>query len=122
MTSKLIVLLVASALLGAQSVMAQRIQGPRFAGGTVWAAESPALAAAATFSNGILGDGSKDYRYAGFVVGAGAGVWLGYELSQFCLDSEEECNTGPAGAVLGAVLVGALVGTFGALIGAQFDR
>lgn len=123
MTAKVFVLLVASTCFGTRSASAQRIAGPRFATGVVWAAQAPAPVALGMDQSGILGDGSKDHRYTGFWVGAGTGFGLGLLAAAFCEDEQRKsCDISPPAAILGALFSGAILGTVGALIGAQIER
>lgn len=73
-------------------------------------------------SDGIFGDGSNDYRYQGFWIGAGLGIGLSYIGYQFCTHSDTACEVDVGGAVLRTALASAMLGTIGALAGAQFDR
>jgi hypothetical protein len=73
-------------------------------------------------SDGILGDGSKDYRYTGFWVGAGAGLVFTYYMYGFCVESEGGCDANAGQLLLGTLIIAGTTSFFGALVGAQFDR
>jgi hypothetical protein len=73
-------------------------------------------------SNGILGDGSKDYRYTGFWVGAGAGLVFTYYMYEFCVESEGGCSANAGQLLLGTLILAGTTSLLGALVGAQFDR
>jgi hypothetical protein len=70
-----------------------------------------------TSGHGIFGDGSHDYRYPGLFAGLGAGA----AISIWFITSEEgDASTGSI--LAGSLLVTAVLGVTGALIGSAFDR
>lgn len=69
---------------------------------------------------GILGDGSHDHRYAGLWIGLGLGATLTALNLMFCSDRDTGCSTSRPltyGPIMTVVL-----GTTGALVGAQIGR
>jgi hypothetical protein len=115
-------LLLLLVLAGGLQGQASPVRGPAVASGRLWTPPAPATVSPTALSSGILGDGSHDYRYRGFWIGAGLGVgltWLSYE---FCKGSDNGCQAGPDRVVLAAALTAGILGTVGALAGAQFDR
>jgi hypothetical protein len=67
--------------------------------------------------HGIFGDGSHDYRYPGLFVGVGAGAALSI---WFITSDDGEASTGSL--LAGSLLVTAVLGVTGALIGSAFRR
>jgi hypothetical protein len=78
--------------------------------------------APALVSTGILGDGSNDHRYRGFWIGAGLGLGFSYIGYQFCQDTDTSCDASAGKVIVRSAFVVGMLGTIGALIGAQFDR
>ncbi len=95
---------------------------PAFSSGRLWRSGDLASAAGAPRTTGIFGDGSNDYRYAGLWVGAATGAGMAYIAHQFCVGSDNGCQASLGRELLGASLVIGMMGTIGALIGAQFGR
>lgn len=95
---------------------------PTFSSGRLWRFSDLAGAQGATLTTGIFGDGSKDYRYAGFWVGAATGAGMAYLAHEFCVGSDGGCQASLGRELLGTTLVIGIMGTVGALIGAQFGR
>jgi hypothetical protein len=113
-------LLIATTISGARSALAQAQQiAPR---ASVVFTASTAAPAATTPSTGILGDGSQDYRYTGMWVGVGTALALSFVSYEFCRGSDGGCDASAGRVVLGTLLMTAVTGTIGALVGAQFDK
>ena len=115
----LLLLLGTTSGLHAQSHTTPR---PLPATGRLWAAPTPSNATSKALSTGLLGDGSQDHRYSGFWVGAGLGLGLAYLGYEFCQDSDSGCQATTGQIVLRSAFVVGMLGTIGALIGAQIDR
>jgi hypothetical protein len=83
-----------------------------------WSAPAfPSEAQAGGSGHGLFGDGSHDYRYPGLYVGVGAGV----ALSIWAFSTQDgESHTGSL--LIGSVLVTAILGVAGALLGSAFHR
>lgn len=97
------------------------VLGPSVATGRLWAAP-PDVSSRSAENGGILGDGSHDHRYRGFWIGAGLGLGFSYLGYQFCKDTDTSCDASAGKVMLRSALVIGMLGTVGALIGAQVDR
>jgi hypothetical protein len=87
-------------------------------GALKWSAPAVSPEARAEGSgHGIFGDGSHDYRYPGLFVGVGAGAALSI---WFITSDDGEASTGSL--LAGSLLVTAVLGVTGALIGSAFRR
>ncbi|HVX89321.1 MAG TPA: hypothetical protein VG940_10370 [Gemmatimonadales bacterium] len=90
--------------------------------GALWQRQTTSTPTIEVRNTGVLGDGSHDYRYPGFWVGAGTGVGLAYIAHRFCNDSDTGCSASAGQELFGTLFLTVIMGTFGALIGAQFER
>jgi hypothetical protein len=109
-------------MLSAGESAAQQAFQPTLASGLVWSPAASQPDATTAMSTGILGDGSKDYRYTGMWVGVGTALALSYVGYELCHNDDGGCDASAGRVVLGTLLATAVTGTIGALIGAQFDR
>jgi hypothetical protein len=79
-----------------------------------------------TLSGGILGDGSKDYRYTGFLIGGvglGAlGAYAGYGLCEYSEDPSMTTARCIASGVAGFLIAGFIGGITGAMVGGLFPK
>lgn len=113
-TSLLLLLLVATGPLDAQ-----RLSPEQDLARLRW---TPALEAAGSVRahGGLLGDGSRDHRYAGMYSGmALSGLFLIASLS-ICSDPDTSCDSGRAITAFPVALV--FLGGVGALIGSAFPK
>jgi hypothetical protein len=85
----------------------------------LWERASSALAAerAGEPLGGLLGPDDLDYRYPGFFVGAGLGLFFAAATFAWCSDSDNWCDRGrvlPMGVLMTGVLglSGAVIGGF----------
>lgn len=108
--------MASSAPLLAQSATIPRLQ-PSLSALKWSAAVIPPEARTKDSGHGIFGDGSHDYRYPGLFVGVGAGAALSI---WFITSDEGEVSTG--GLLAGSLLMTAVLGVAGALIGSAFHR
>jgi hypothetical protein len=69
---------------------------------------------------GLLGDGSKDHRYAGMYVGLGLGAVLVVANLAYCRDTDTGCDSGKV--VTRAPIALIFLGGIGALIGRAFPK
>ncbi|MGB7212255.1 MAG: hypothetical protein WBC97_06450 [Gemmatimonadales bacterium] len=77
-----------------------------------------------TSDGGLLGDGSKDYRYEGFWGGGIAlGLLSGAVAGGLCNDSDSSDHRSCLGSTIGGAILGFLVGApFGALVGGVLPK
>jgi hypothetical protein len=71
-------------------------------------------------ASGLLGDGSKDHRYAGMYTGLGIGALLIIVNLSYCGDLNSNCDSGRVLTRAPVALV--FLGGIGALIGRAFPR
>jgi len=116
------VLLAVSCFANPSDLATQAGAVPTFSSGKLWRSSGSTRIAPTPLRTGIFGDGSKDYRYAGLWVGAATGAGMAYLAHQFCEQSDNGCHASVGRELLGTTILVGVMGTIGALIGAQFGR
>jgi hypothetical protein len=112
--------IIVATLVGAQALASQSIARPTIASGRLWNQSRPYPIEGDQDRGGILGDGSRDHRYAGFWTGLAVGTGLTLLGAAYCSDSDTGCRPGQPwkGAI---IAIPVLAGT-GALIGTMFPK
>jgi hypothetical protein len=111
-------LLVVAMLIAPASLLAQRL-APEFAS----LRDMPAIESMSPSSpapEGLLGDGSRDHRYAGMYAGLGVGMLMVAMSLAMCSDPDSGCDSGKVVPRIPVVLV--FMGGVGALIGRAFPK
>ncbi len=103
-------------------VAAQVEAVPAYSTGMLWRSSDLATDAGVPPTTGFFGDGSNDYRYTGWWVGAATGAGMAYMAHEFCVGSDGGCQASLGRELLATTLVIGIMGTIGALVGAQIGR